>query len=76
MSLCPYYETWQKVSRSNEISSSREPSYSKISAHYCSHDQSTVTKADVIGTIGGGLLLKCRGDVARCQLPNGMKPGL
>lgn len=74
MALCPYFGVWRKQLQCRTISGTREPSFSEVKVPYCEHDHSPAPLEDVRRVLGGGQILKCAGDIAKCQLPDGMKP--
>lgn len=73
MQLCPFYRVLRKAAPRQVISQSRQAAHGEAKASYCTHDASPVT-LDTVQTGFGGPRLKCRGDVQRCELPDGIEP--
>jgi len=72
MQKCQFFKTESKFIYDNSIQAHRQQvAPTEIKLPWCSHPQSDVTKSDATQTIGGGGLLRCGGDLAKCQLPKG-----
>ena len=69
MEICKFYTVKSIVTQSNENTGTRHraPSVTR-KLPYCQHPQSPVTLFDINSTFGGGGLLKCGGDLAKCQV--------
>ena len=74
MSQCPHYCQHREEIRSQSIQASRQPAQPKrFTLDYCSHPHSKAPLHLVRGVIGGDKLLKCGGDLAACQVPEGLR---
>lgn len=67
---CPSFQTAVKFMPSAEQHPSGQVAGgSQVVLAWCTHQPSAATERQVKTTIGGALLLICRGEQARCQVP-------
>ena len=69
MSECPYYQVHVHTMRSNQIRADRQAQVERVQIPWCAHDESPVDQRTATRVIGGANLLRCAGELARCQVP-------
>lgn len=72
MSDCPYFKLHQSSVQRRPIGRVYRPQVSEVP--WCSHPESSVTHDNATGVIGGGNLLRCGGDLDKCQVPGAVGP--
>jgi hypothetical protein len=68
MSICQFYNLGVQHRISKEINSNHQASLNTTKTPWCSHNDSPVT-LEQTNVIGGAFLLRCGGDLDKCQLP-------
>jgi hypothetical protein len=71
MDRCPYYEIHRKAIPSREIGPVQRPD-SIVETPYCTHDNSPAPLEFATKVLGK--MLRCNGDITKCQLPGGYVP--
>ncbi|WP_432744407.1 hypothetical protein ABXJ76_04240 [Methylobacter sp. G7] len=67
MSKCPFFNKDSKGMPSNEINSNQQQSdYQILTTYWCTHEDSPISSAWVVG---GATILRCGGDIEKCQIP-------
>jgi hypothetical protein len=66
METCPFYRVERKTLRSRTIG---DQQLVTVETPWCAHKHSPVTLKRT-KVIGGSLLLACKGDLNRCQVPS------
>lgn len=67
MKNCPHYQEHRSHVESREIGS-LAPRVRSYVVPWCAHTDSPVPMRKAVGVIGGNALLKCGGDLTRCQV--------
>lgn len=66
---CPYYNEHRQVLRSKRITGGRGAPLSQVViVPWCSHENSPVPRMIAISVIGGAGILRCGGDLEKCQV--------
>lgn len=76
MRLCPHFEVWRKEIPRRAGAGEGGLSHHEIKVPYCTHAQSPTTLEDAQHGLGEGAVLKCRGHVRSCLLPEDQRPRL
>lgn len=71
MAQCPYYKVHVMTTVRNPIGQPRQAQHANVP--WCAHVSSPVIHAIAVGTVGGGNLLACGGDLALCQVAPGQR---
>jgi hypothetical protein len=74
MPSCPFYKVHQHRQEIRTISGLEDVITARMP--YCTHDHSPVPFRIATQTIGGHELLKCEGDLGRCQVAAEFRPKL
>ena len=70
MSLCPYYHVHSRTHESREIFSHQQHAgVNAVRIPWCGHKHSPAEKDMVTTVVGGAGLLRCGGDLEKCQVP-------
>lgn len=70
MANCPYYEESTIAGQQSRAIGGPAQRMPDTIAPWCSHIKSPVIERVAIGTIGGHKLLRCKAQLASCQIPN------
>lgn len=68
MSTCPFYKRRTEHLRSNEMRPDQQVAITTVPIPWCAHPHSPVPER-ATHVIGGAHLLRCGGDLAKCQVP-------
>ena len=72
---CPYYQYEAEAGAPDPIHPGRAPSPITVYA-YCNHRHSPAPPSVVLFTFAGRDLLKCGGDLGKCQVPSHLRGDL
>jgi len=69
MCNCEFFRVETDFIESREVRADRALSGETVKLPWCAHQQSPVTKSAAF-SLGGANLLKCGGDLSKCQVDN------
>lgn len=74
MMQCHHYRKVQKLQESRDLQADRQSRGEIETRPYCDHSHSPVDKSAATKTAFGGTLLKCSGDLSKCQVDAEYRP--